>query len=125
MIACLSQSWRRICAGILIDIDIDAQEESTLADITVHKNADAHRFEAMQGDTVVGTIDYVEHDGVIDLPHTLVPPEYEGQGIGSALVRQTLDLIRDDGEMRVTPTCPFIAAWISRHPEYQDLVAAT
>ena len=54
--------------------------------------------------------------------HTLVPPELEGRGIGSTLVRSALDAARDRG-LKVVPQCPFVAAYIERHPEYRDLLA--
>lgn len=94
-----------------------------MADIEVTRNEEESRFEAHGGGQLLGYISYEVEDGVIDLPHTLVFPEYEGQGVGSALVRQSLDLIRDMDDMKVIPTCPFIDIWIRRHKDYQDLLA--
>ncbi len=48
--------------------------------------------------------------------------ELEGRGIGSRLVSGTLDLIRGRGE-KVIPACSFVAAFIRKHAEYQDLLA--
>lgn len=93
-------------------------------DITVSRNEEESRFEAHDGATLLGYIDYTVDGKVMDLPSTLVFPEYEGQGVASNLTRQSLNMIREmDSEMRVTPTCPFIATWIERHPEYQDMLA--
>jgi hypothetical protein len=58
---------------------------------------------------------------VITLVHTEVPPALEGKGIGSALVRGVLDLVRGRG-LKVVATCPFVAAYMGRHPEYNDLL---
>jgi uncharacterized protein len=55
--------------------------------------------------------------------HTEVEPRLEGQGLGAVLVRGALDDARARGEL-VVPRCPFVAAFIHRHPEYEDLVAA-
>lgn len=55
------------------------------------------------------------------IAHTEVDARREGEGIGSALVRGTLDHLRESGKT-VIPTCPFTAAYIQRHPEYVDLV---
>jgi hypothetical protein len=55
--------------------------------------------------------------------HTEVPEALSGQGVGSRLVRGALDLIRAEGLM-VVPSCSFVAAWIGKHPDYADLVAA-
>lgn len=94
-----------------------------MAEVSVSRNEDGSRFEAHGGGQLLGFIDYEINDGVIDLPHTEVLPEFEGQGVGSKLVQQTLDMIRDQGELKVTPTCPFVDIWIKRHKDYQDLVA--
>jgi predicted GNAT family acetyltransferase len=56
------------------------------------------------------------------LPITEVPEALEGQGIGSALARGALDDVRAQG-LQVIPLCPFVAAFIRRHPEYLDLVS--
>lgn len=55
------------------------------------------------------------------LRHTEVPPEFSGQGVGSALVKAALDGARAAG-VRVKPVCPFTAAYIKRNQEYVDLV---
>lgn len=64
---------------------------------------------------------YQREAGVIVFTHTLVPPEIEGRGVGSKLIRGALDSARDQG-LRVVPQCPFVKAFIDRHPEYRDLV---
>jgi predicted GNAT family acetyltransferase len=51
-----------------------------------------------------------------------VPAALNGRGIGSALVCGLLDLARGQGS-KVRPLCPFVAAYIARHPEYADLLA--
>ncbi len=55
--------------------------------------------------------------------HTEVDPAFEGHGVGSALARAALDDVRARG-LRAVPLCPFVRAWIDRHPDYEDLVAA-
>jgi len=56
------------------------------------------------------------------LVHTDVATSVEGSGVGSALVAGALDDIRARG-LRVVPVCPFVAAYVRRHPGYADLVA--
>ncbi len=79
-----------------------------------------HRIE-MTVDDRVAFIDYQLRDNAIDMAHTEVPEEMEGQGVGSALVRGALDLARERG-LHVVPSCPFVSAYIRRHPDYLDLV---
>ena len=55
-------------------------------------------------------------DDVIDLQHTEVPPSGKGQGVGDALVRAALAYARERG-LRVMATCPYVQAWLRRHPE--------
>ena len=55
--------------------------------------------------------------------HTEVEPEHEGKGVGAALVQGALDDVRDRG-LKVQPLCPFVAAYIQRHPDYEDLVTS-
>lgn len=66
---------------------------------------------------------YQQRGEVLAINHSEVPPEVEGRGIGSALVQGMLDDIRKRG-LKVLPLCGFVAAYIRRHKEYQDLLAA-
>lgn len=75
---------------------------------------DGHRAIAayqLEGDTIAFT-------------HTFVPKKLEGRGIASKLIRAALDSARDRG-LKVVPICPFVKAYIERHPEYQALVKAS
>ncbi len=57
----------------------------------------------------------------IALLHTEVDDAFEGQGIGGALISGALDDARARG-LAVLPFCPFVRGYISKHPEYLDLV---
>jgi predicted GNAT family acetyltransferase len=92
--------------------------ESTLE---VRENEPAQRFEAWLGGELAGFSEYEPAEGRLVFVHTEVFPEYEGRGIGSRLAAEALDTTRARG-LRVTPLCPFIRAWIRRHPAYEDLV---
>ena len=54
-------------------------------------------------------------DDVINLEHTEVPASGKGQGVGDALVRAALGYARERG-LRVMATCPYVQAWLRRHP---------
>jgi uncharacterized protein len=90
--------------------------------VEVRDNPGKHRFEAYVGDQLAGFTAYDLTDGGITILHTEVDDAFEGQGIGSSLTRQVLDLLRADGELEVTVLCPFVNAWLRRHPDYQELV---
>jgi predicted GNAT family acetyltransferase len=74
-------------------------------------------------DGVTAIAAYRRTGDVLELTHTEVPQALSGRGIGTALARGTLDLVRAAG-LTMRPSCPFMAAFIARHPEYGDLVAA-
>ena len=80
------------------------------------------RYEARLGDQVVGYTEYrrVQGDRMI-LFHTEVDPAFEGRGFGARLAAGALDDVRARG-LRLTVKCPFIAAYVKRHPEYEDLL---
>ncbi|MDZ4866827.1 MAG: GNAT family N-acetyltransferase [Alphaproteobacteria bacterium] len=88
---------------------------------TVRDNPALHRFE-LDVDGVIAFSEYSRKPGVVTFIHTLVPDELGGKGVGSKLARGALDLVRARGE-KVIAKCPFIAAFIKKHAEYQDLLA--
>ena len=91
-----------------------------MAEVT--KNVDEQRFEIVVDGEVAGYVDYVvEGGGVVTLPHTKVEEQFEGRGLASELVRYALDDIRSEGYL-VNPVCPYVRAWIGKHPDYADLV---
>ena len=94
-----------------------------MTDLAVVDNPALSRVEARLGDAVAGFAAYVDRPGQRVFTHTEVDPAYEGQGIGGRLARASLDQARADG-LRVVPRCPFIRAWIDKHPDYADLVDA-
>ena len=91
------------------------------ADVVVRDNPEQRRFEAFVDENLAGFSAYDLTDGGIMIMHTEVDDAYEGQGVGSAMVRQMLDQIRADGARKVTVLCPFVNAWLRRHPDYQEL----
>jgi len=92
-----------------------------MAEIQVEDVPQRHRFEATEGEELLGVALYEREDGVVILTHTVVEPAAEGRGVGSALARTALDAARAEG-LRVVPRCTFMAGWIKRHPDYADLV---
>ncbi|MEO8113095.1 MAG: GNAT family N-acetyltransferase [Phenylobacterium sp.] len=88
--------------------------------IEVTNNTHAHRFEA-RVDGELAFADYnLLHDAVV-FPHTEVPKALEGRGVATALIKAGLAFARAKG-LKVKPICPFVAAYMARHPETHDLV---
>jgi predicted GNAT family acetyltransferase len=88
---------------------------------TLRDNTKRHRFE-FDAEGHVAFANYQREAGVLTILHTEVPKELNGKGIGSALVRGLLDQARAQG-LKVMPLCPFVAAYMDKHPEYADLRA--
>lgn len=91
-------------------------------DISVTDAPDASRYEARADGEVAGVIDYTRDGDVLDMTHTEVRPEHQGQGTASTLVRGALDDVRRRG-LRITPSCSYVRSWIGKHPDYADVVA--
>lgn len=89
---------------------------------TVNDAPERSRYELVDdAGEVLGHVRY-RHDGdVLDLLHTEIDDGHEGEGLGGTLARGVLDDARGRG-LRIRPTCPFIAGWIEKHPDYADLV---
>ncbi len=87
----------------------------------VRDNPATSRFEMASGDAVA-FVEYMRAGDRIVLIHTEVPEALSGRGVGSKLVRGTLEAVRTEG-LKVVPRCEFVAAYIERHPEYRDLLA--
>ncbi|MCF2523708.1 GNAT family N-acetyltransferase [Bradyrhizobium sp. G127] len=87
---------------------------------TVQNNPSRKRYELAVEGHIAATY-YALSDGVITFIHTEVPKELEGKGIGSRLIKGALDQARAAG-LKVIPQCPFVKAYIGKHPEYADLL---
>lgn len=86
----------------------------------VQDNPAEHRFE-LDVDGHLAAAYYRREPGVITFVHTEVPQALSGQGIGSKLVRGALEAVRREG-LRVVAKCPFVAAYMGKHPEFSDLL---
>jgi predicted GNAT family acetyltransferase len=89
--------------------------------VEVRDNPGQNRFEAYVDGELAGFTEYRSKPGLIAFIHTAVDSEFEGQGVGSELIREALDAARDRG-LDVLPFCPFVNAYIEKHPQYLDLV---
>jgi predicted GNAT family acetyltransferase/glutaredoxin len=84
---------------------------------------EARRYELRLGGRMVGLAAYRRRDGRIAFTHTEVDESCTGRGFGSRLAAVALENAKQEG-LDVIPLCPFIAHYIERHPEYEELVPA-
>ncbi|HEY0178877.1 MAG TPA: GNAT family N-acetyltransferase [Dokdonella sp.] len=89
-------------------------------EFTITRNDAARRFETSV-DGALCVLEYRLHDGVLAIVHTGVPDAVGGRGIAAALTKAALDAARAEG-WRVRPQCSYAAVYLTRHPEYADLV---
>lgn len=92
-------------------------------DVRVVDNKLELRYELWVGEERVGFIAYRREPAAIVLVHTDVDPRFEGRGLGSRLLASVLQDIRSR-ELKLVPLCPFVAAYLRRHPEDSDLVVS-
>ena len=91
-------------------------------DLSVVDVPERSRYEVSADGKVVGFSAYhLIAEGVLALPHVEVEPAFEGQGVASVLMRESLTQVRERG-LRIVPICPFARAFIERNPDYADLV---
>jgi len=89
--------------------------------LSVEHRPELSRFQA----TVEGQLSvagYRLSNGVMHMTHTAVPPALQGRGIAAAMVQAALEHARSRG-LRVDPLCSYVAHYMQRHPETQDLRA--
>lgn len=88
----------------------------------VTNNTTDSQFEILD-DGRLATLAYSERDGKIYLIHTEVPKALQGRGYASTLARTALEYAKEH-RLTVVPYCPFVRAYLKRHPEYESLVRA-
>ncbi len=92
-----------------------------MSDIQIQDDPENHRYVISAAGEPAGMAVYHVKGDRYFFVHTEVDPAFKGQGLGSKLAAFALDDMRERGEP-IVPLCPFIAAYVRRHPEYQDLV---
>ena len=88
----------------------------------VRDNTALSRFE-LDADGATAFLNYRIDGGTITLQHTETPVALRGRGIASQLVQGVLANVRARG-LKVVPRCDFVRAFLAKHPQYRDLVAA-
>lgn len=92
-----------------------------LESLQLVKNDEKQRFE-FENNGHIAFIDFEEKEHFIALVHTEAPKELQGTGTAAALVEKTLQYIEKSGK-KLMPFCPFVLAFIKKHPEWKPLVS--
>jgi len=102
----------------------DAAAAADTHDVRIVDVPERERYELFFDGALAGVATYRRSPGRITFIHTEIVDDYEGHGLGGRLAAHVLDEARAHGET-VRPLCPFIAAFIEKHPDYADLVTPT
>jgi uncharacterized protein len=88
----------------------------------IRNNEAESQFETtVDGHVALAAYDLEEPNRIV-FTHTEVPESLSGRGIAGALVKHGLDYAREKN-LTVVPQCSYVAAFVKRHSEYQDLLA--
>jgi hypothetical protein len=94
--------------------------ESPGAPTPVRHEPDRGAFLVVE-DGAEGVLEYVPSGpSTVAFVHTYVPPALRGRGIAERLVTAGLAWARAQG-LRVIASCSYVAAYLGRHPEWDDL----
>jgi hypothetical protein len=91
-------------------------------DVVVERNDARHRYEAQIDGQLAGYLEYREREDEILLIHTETLEGFQGRGVASALARYAMDDVRARG-VRAVALCPFLRSWLTKNPQYNDVVA--
>jgi predicted GNAT family acetyltransferase len=94
-------------------MDIDLQKLEV-----IHNEAE-DRFETWI-DGQLSKLDYMQDGNTIVMTHVGVHPEHRGQGVAGRLTEVALEYAKEKS-FRVIPMCPYIATYIRRNPQYEEL----
>jgi NAD+ kinase len=91
------------------------------SDAIVVDSFEQSQYEILVGGELAGVLHYRRHGGGVELAHTEIDQAFEGRGLAGRLASAALE----DARSRATPvqvTCPYVAGYVERHPEYADLL---
>ncbi|MCF6780625.1 N-acetyltransferase [Pseudomonas stutzeri] len=90
-------------------------------DAKVRHDEDQQRYVLEIEGQALGFAQYRAEGKRMVFTHTEVDDSLSGQGMGSLLVRESLDDARRRG-MGIVPVCEFIAAYVKKHPDWNDII---
>lgn len=90
---------------------------------TLTLNEARHRYELFDDDELAGFAEFKDLSDYVDFHHTVVYEQFGGRGFASQLIRHALDDMRTH-DRKIKATCPFVAGFVQKNPEYQDLLVS-
>lgn len=68
----------------------------------------------IDNETVAEVTFYEIENGIYNIDHTFVDDSLRGQGVGSKLVQEAVNTIREKGA-QIQATCPFASKWLEEN----------
>ncbi len=87
--------------------------------LEVKHNPEEKRFKVVLEDKIA-MVEYMMGGNNIVFTHTEVPSEFEGMGIANKMAHVALQYAKTEG-YKIQALCPFIAAYVRKHPEYHSI----
>lgn len=75
---------------------------------------DRGRFEARQGEQLVGFLNYRRTPSTVMFDHVEVEPAHRGRGIADQIVTAAVAVADAEG-LQIVPICPYVVAWMRSH----------
>lgn len=87
----------------------------------------AQRFEQgftdADGETRAVFADYAVQGDIRVILHVEADPNLRGSGAAGRFMQSLVEHAREEG-LSLVPRCGYAVAWLKRHPEYNDVIAA-
>ena len=90
-------------------------------DAKVRHDEEQQRYVLEINGQLLGFAQYHEEGDRQIFTHTEIDDSLSGKGMGSMLVRESLDDARQRGK-RIVPVCEFIGAYVKKHPDWNDIL---
>ena len=71
-------------------------------------------------DGQLSKLDYMQDGNTMVITHVGVHPEHRGQGVAGKITEVALEYAKQKS-YRVIPMCPYVATYIRRNPQYEEL----
>jgi len=84
-------------------------------------NNEARKHYELHAEGGIAVAYYEPRGGAVAFVHTVVPEHLQGRGLASMLIKAALADVRKR-RLKVIAECSFVARYIERHPEEQDLL---
>lgn len=88
---------------------------------SVSRQQNPDRFEITVDGTAAGFAAFIEDGDQRIFHHTEVSEEFSGQGLAGKLVQQALEATKAEGK-RIVPVCPYVAKFVTKTDEFNDVV---